>query len=103
LKSADGHSIWQVHAILPYSLTSSTKPKIQVVSSGGASNELSSSFVQDSGISLFQADTAVPLPAASALNEDGRVNSPAKSRETRIEAGPVRNWRRRYDPGERRR
>lgn len=41
-------SYWQVNAILPYSLTSFTKPKIQVVSNGAAGNELSSSFVQDS-------------------------------------------------------
>jgi uncharacterized protein (TIGR03437 family) len=74
-------SYWQVNAILPYSLPLATRPKIQVVSSGGAGNELSTSYVQESGISLFQADAAKPIPAAAALNEDGTVNSrgnPAK-------------------------
>ena len=68
-------SYWQVNVILPYSLTIHTKPIIQVVSSAGAGNEMTTSFVEQAGVSIFRTDASPNRPAA-ALNQDGSVNSP---------------------------
>jgi uncharacterized protein (TIGR03437 family) len=66
-------SYWQVNAILPYSLQQGTRPKIRVESQSALGNELSGSYVQPVGISVFRSGDS----QAAALNEDGSVNGPA--------------------------
>lgn len=73
-------SYGQVNVILPYTLPLGTRPKIQVESEGSRGNELASSLVQNSGMSIFHMGPAQRFQAV-ALNEDGTVNStsnPAK-------------------------